>query len=113
MNCCPILNPFTPTYNCNCGELTTQDVAPVNAGVVTSNGSNILSINPAGTLAALTVVFPSTPVNGQIFNINCNQQITSMTYSGGTIQGYTSAFTFYIGVTRYVYDLAKNLWLLN
>src|ERR1700748_1422907 len=60
---------------------TVQDSVPLTGNTVTSNGSNLLAINPAGALAALTIIFPSLPKNGQVFTINITQNIKSATFT--------------------------------
>ena len=49
------------------------------AGVVTT------TIDPAGTLAALTVALPSPPTDAQVQFVNFTQAVTSLTWTGGTL----------------------------
>lgn len=65
---------------------TVQYVTPTTGQTVTSNGSAALLIDPAGTLPALTIVFPSPPSDRQTFNFGCSQIITALTITG-TIVG--------------------------
>ncbi len=53
------------------------------ATITTVTGDNI--INPAGTLATLTVNLPSSPVNGQKVHYTFTQIITALTFGNGTI----------------------------
>lgn len=48
----------------------------------TSTSNNI--INPAGTLAALTVTLPASPVDGQVCRVLFTQTITALTLTGCT-----------------------------
>jgi hypothetical protein len=55
-----------------------------------ANGVTSLLLDPAGTLAAGTIVFPATPIDGQMFNVSTSQIITALTLSapaGQTILG--------------------------
>jgi hypothetical protein len=47
------------------------------------NGLTI--INPAGTLAALTLVLPSSPAEGEAVRYTITQSVSSLSYSGGTV----------------------------
>ncbi len=94
--------------------LTIQDAVPVTGGNVTSNGSSYLALNPAGTLATLTITAPTSPVNGQLFTINSTKTITSLTITGGTFQGVTEGSSFAgNNVQRWIYDSSQSQWLLN
>lgn len=74
---------------------------------IQANKTNI--INPAGTIAALTVSFPSSPANNDSVQIKFTQAVTAITYSGGTIQsGATSAVAG--TYMRFVYDSGSNKW---
>jgi hypothetical protein len=42
-------------------------------------------IDPLGTLAALTIQFPSAPQDGDLLSISTSQAITVLTLTGGTI----------------------------
>ena len=62
-----------------------QYIVPVTTNTVTATaGVERLVCNPAGTLGALTVIFPASPVNGQTFDISISQVISLFTISGGT-----------------------------
>jgi hypothetical protein len=59
--------------------------APLTGATVamsTTTSNNI--INPAGTLAALTVTLPATPVDGQVCRILFTQAVTALTMTGVT-----------------------------
>lgn len=61
-----------------------QYAAPATGATVTSTGEPKLVLNPAGALLALTVNFPPTPINGQVFDIASTQPITTLTLATGT-----------------------------
>jgi hypothetical protein len=87
-----------------------QYATPTTGQTVVANGSGSLVINPAGTLVALTVTFPASPVDGQVFEIFSTQIVTTMTLNGGTI---ASALTT-IGVNgaaRWKYSTSAASWL--
>lgn len=60
-----------------------QYVAPTTGNTVTATAQVAnLVCNPAGTLLALTITFPSSPINGQPFGIAISQIITTLTLNG-------------------------------
>jgi hypothetical protein len=54
--------------------------------LVIPNGVNAYLMNPAGTLATLTLTMPSSPVNGQLLRIASSATITALTLSGAAGQ---------------------------
>lgn len=68
-----------------------QYSAPTTGATVTATAQIAqLVCNPAGTLVALTITFPASPVNGQTFGISISQIITTLTLNGAgtdTIDG--------------------------
>lgn len=61
-----------------------QYAAPTTGSTVTSNSRRALVLNPAGSLATLTIAFPSSPVSGQTFAISTSQTIASITLTGAS-----------------------------
>lgn len=54
-------------------------VRPVTGATITATpGLSSFAIEPAGTIAALNVVLPATPVSGQIFELGTTQTITAI-----------------------------------
>jgi len=89
-----------------------------NVAVPTTGGTVTLAkvtpyqiINPAGTLATLTVTFPASPVDGQVQFISYMQAITALTLSGNgnTVVGGNSSAALAMG-TAFIYDLATTSW---
>jgi hypothetical protein len=82
--------------------VTTQYAAPTAGATVTINaGVRKVFIDPAGTLATLTVVLPASPVDGQECGISTSQILTALTITGtivGTLTtlalGAFAEFTF-------------------
>jgi hypothetical protein len=50
-------------------------------------GTTVLQLNPAGTLATLTVDLTAVKVDGHEITISTTQILTALTISGGTIVG--------------------------
>lgn len=65
-----------------------QYFAPAEGDVVTAASSSPgLVLNPAAPLAALTVVFPATPQNGQRFSVHSTQNVTAVTFTASFATG--------------------------
>jgi len=73
------------------------------------NGNIVLLIDPAGTLASLTVNFPNTPSDGDIATISTSQTITSLTLGNGTILGTVTTLSAN-GFAQWIYNAASNKW---
>lgn len=78
--------------------------------MVAGQGNQIL--NPAGTLATLTLVLPPTPADGQIAHFSTTQTITALTLNaaaGDSILGAVT--TLGAGNGRdYIYQLSSKTW---
>lgn len=85
-----------------------QYAAPTVGQTVTSDGSSILIIDPAGTLATLTIVLPASPINGQDFVIASSQIVTTLTVTG-TIVGTLTALAV-AGFARFIYSSTASKW---
>lgn len=87
-----------------------QTAAPTTGQTVTvSAGISAIHINPAGTLAALTITLPSNPVNGQHLIIGTSQILTSLTINGGTIVGTLSTLALG-GFAYFIYNSSATKW---
>jgi hypothetical protein len=95
------------------GSGTVQSVqyaAPSTGATVTANaGVHVLHLDPAGTLAALSVVLPASPANGQDFVISTSQTITALTITG-TIVGTLTTLALG-GFARFNYSSSAAKWL--
>lgn len=73
------------------------------------------SLNPAGTLATLTVNFPKQPNDGQPFTLNTTQIVTALTMASTSTPAQVRPFVpsaLAIGVSyRWVYNAPKNTWM--
>lgn len=90
---------------------TIQYATPTTGSTVTvgSTGSTRLLLNPAGSLVALTIAFPSTPSDGDIVQMGSSQAITTVTMSNGTVIGPLT--TMAIGTfATYLYSSTTSSW---
>lgn len=85
-----------------------QYAAPTTGQTVTADGSNVLLLNPAGTLVALTVTLPANPSDGQDFVVATSQIITTLTITG-TIIGTLTTLALG-GFARFVYSATAAKW---
>lgn len=73
------------------GSGSTQRVTPTTGSTITAAAANQkILIVPSGTLAALTVKFPASPINEQVFEIVTTQTITALTLQNSDASGLTS-----------------------
>lgn len=87
-----------------------QYAAPLTGATVTvAPGQTRIIIDPAGTLAALTLAFPATPSDGQLLYVSSSQIVTALTVTGATVVGGLTALVAAAGL-RYVYSLTANKW---
>lgn len=93
--------------------------APLTATTITVGAgiSNYLAI-PAGTIAALTVTLPPSPIDGQVFRFASTQTITALTLAAGTgaatialaPTAVTPTTTIGTAGFAYIYNAAANTW---
>lgn len=85
----------------------------VTSGTVTGNdtGQNVQIIQDGTLAVSLTIAFPATPVNGQIFGVTSVGGITtvSMTSTVGTIINALTTMASG-GTVRYQFLTAQNKW---
>jgi hypothetical protein len=77
---------------------------------VNSNGHVKLLLNPAGTLATLTVAFPASPVDGDVIQMGSTQIVTTLTMSVGTIVGALAALAVG-GSGTWIYSGTASQWI--
>jgi hypothetical protein len=85
-----------------------QYAAPTTGTTVTAGNVEALIINPAGTLAALTVALPANPIDGQAFSMTTSQILTALTITG-TIVGTLTTLALG-GAARWVYSATAAKW---
>jgi hypothetical protein len=77
--------PQTVTVPAVLMSATSQDAAPLTGTSVTMGvGIAKLLLDPAGTIATLTVVLPLSPIDGQEAQISTSQTVTALTVTPGT-----------------------------
>jgi hypothetical protein len=82
---------------------------PTTGGTVNLVNKQYNIINPAGTIAALTVNLPSSPSNNDVVYIKYTQTVTTVTYGNGTVvDGITGPTAGTIVVL--VYDSGTTSW---
>lgn len=79
---------------------------------VNNSGHIRLILNPATTLATLTVTLPSGASDGDVVEICSSQIITTLTLNGGTIVGAIAALAVG-GFATYVYSATADSWFRN
>jgi hypothetical protein len=103
---------YTTTANIRDGRDYVYNVPLTGATISLAVVKSALSLNPAGTIAALTVNLPPTTFDGKIVSIFTTQTITALTLAttnGATIN--TPVTTLAANATvAYVYDLATTTW---
>jgi hypothetical protein len=74
-------------------------------------GTQVLVINPAGTLATGTITMPAAPVDGMTITVESTQQVTALTMSGngGTVVG-PAVQLIPNQPLSWVYRLANTTW---
>lgn len=76
-------------------------------------GTNVLVMNPAGTLATGTITMPSAPADGMTITISTTQEITALTLNGNTGQsiGGSQVARFPANsAMQFVYRLTDTTW---
>ena len=94
-----------------------QHAEPVSGDTVTLTANvRRCIINPAAGIAALTVVLPPNPINGQVTGISSTQAIAALTVNAGTggaaIVGAPTALTAGQAFTM-LYRLTDNSWFIS
>lgn len=80
--------------------------------IVLDASTQVLQLNPAGTLATGAVTLPATPVNGQTIEILSTATVTAFTLNpsaGQTIKNAPTTLTAGIGVALY-YNKGITTW---
>lgn len=77
-----------------------------------SNGTNVLILNPSGTLASGTVVMPPSPIANQIVRISSSQTITALTHNANSGQAIKGALTTISsnGFGSWIYRSTDSTW---
>ena len=101
---------FVPRVNPTLGQTTFAPVTGDSLTITTSQND----INPAGTLAVLTIILPASPVSGFIYEFSTTQVLTSLLWSvrlsGGSTVGLPSALAQY-GTVKIKWNSTLSRWL--
>jgi len=91
--------------------MATETFVPTTGNTLALTGANqsTVFIEPAGTLAALTLTMPASPSNGDLITIFSKQNVTAVTFNGGTLNGAPTNFSAN-GATTFVYSSASGQW---
>jgi len=75
-------------------------------------GTNVLVINPAGTLATGTITMPASPADGMTISFSSTQSITALTVAGNTGQSIVGNPSTMLagGAATFVYRLSNTTW---
>lgn len=87
--------------------------APTSGATLTAtSGLGAFIIEPAGTIAALTVVLPPSPTEGQIFELSTTQTITAISVSGASSETVWGAQQMLVanGGMSWRYRAADTTW---
>lgn len=99
---------FTPVDQY--GQGRTERFVPLTGTTVSpTSACGLAIVDPAGTLAALTVALPSGPAEGQFFQLFTTQTLTALTLSGGTVVGGPSTLAANASVT-FQYSTVTSKW---
>jgi hypothetical protein len=90
---------------------STQYATPTTGSTVTVNSTGFVNllINPAGTLATLTITLPVSPTDGDVVQLSSTQIVTALTMSGGTIIGALTALAV-ATFASYMYHATTAEW---
>lgn len=102
---------LTPRSAIDEGAEAVQYAAPLTGATINAVGAEQLVVNPAGTIAALTVNFPLLPYDGQEWGFVTTQIITALTLAaaGKTISAALTAGTAN-GFARWKYRATGTNW---
>jgi hypothetical protein len=77
-----------------------------------ASGTNVLVMNPAGTLATGTITMPAAPADGMTITFSSTQTITALTVNANTGQSIVSAATVLPArqAGGYIYRLSNTTW---
>lgn len=105
----PIVRPIN--FISDYGHAPQYVVATAGSTVFCRGGADAsLILNPAGTLATLTVTMPALPQNGDIQRITSSQAVTALTLtSGKTVNGAATALVANVPVA-YQFNSTANQW---
>lgn len=105
-------NPQTVRISAALTGASSIAAAPLTGTSINADGAAKLMLNPAGTIATLTVLMPK-PTNGQTFAIYTTQTVTALTltpYAGTTITPTVTTVTAAAPV-KLIYNAGSKAWV--
>lgn len=92
-------------------NLSIQRPVPESGGTVNLTRADKVYalLDPAGTLATLTVNLPSSPLDGDEVTLSTSQILTALTVGNGTIVGTLTTLALG-GFAKFVYNTASSKW---
>jgi hypothetical protein len=66
-------------------------------------------INPAGSILALTIALPASPIDGQVMRFSFTKVVTTITWSGATVTGLPTASVVGTQISI-IWDVANSTW---
>lgn len=93
-------------------EITTRIVPLTGFTQTVGNTTNVLVLEPAGTLATGTITMPASPVANQVVRIVSTQTVTALTHNPNTGQTLKGALTTISanGYASWVYVASTTTW---
>lgn len=83
--------------------------APLTGGTVNTINNQYNIVNPAGSIATLTINLPSSPLNNDVVYIKFDQSVAAVTYSNGTTVGGMLAPPLG-AIVVFTYDATTSTW---
>lgn len=104
---------YMSTSSLRDGRFYVYNVPLTGFSITMTVDQSAVSLNPAGTLAAGTIIMPPTTVDGKIVTIYTTQTITALTLSTSNSATFAPAAVTTLAANAtvgYVYDKANNQW---
>ena len=104
-----LTNNGSGTLSWSNGQLSHVIFTPTTGSTVNLTDNAYNAINPAGAILALTINFPSSPVDNDVVEVKFDKGVTTVSYTGGTFVGgiTTAALGDYI---KFTYDAGTTTW---
>lgn len=105
-------NPATVALPAALTGATSIAAAPLTGTTINAADTAKLMLNPAGTIAALTVLMPK-PTNGQTFVIYTTQTVTALTLTPSTGTTITPSITTVTAAApvKLIFNAGSNAWV--
>lgn len=104
---------YTSTSSLRDGRMWVYNAPLTGFTLTMTDVQSVVSLNPAGTIAAGTIVLPPTLTDGKTVSIFTSQTITALTLSTSNSATFVPAAVTTLAANasvEYVYDKANNQW---